>query len=89
MSETRDRVKNPSINFPESQDEALRAVIHQVRRGLFDPHSADGSPFKKTRTTDAGLGHTRSQQQTDWLNEAASIIKAVIEDRLDDMERAI
>jgi hypothetical protein len=89
MSETRDRVKNPSINFPESQDEALRAVIHGVRSTLFSPHSGTYSPLSEERTTDAGLGHTRSQQQTDWLNEAASIIKAVIEDRLDDMERAV
>ena len=89
MTETRDRVTNPSINFPQSQDEALRAVIHAVRRALFDNHQPGFSPLAKTRTNDAGLGHTRTQQQTDWLNEAQSIIKAVLEDRLDDMERAV
>ena len=31
MTETRDRVTNPSINFPQSQDEALRRWVRQNR----------------------------------------------------------
>jgi len=88
-AETRDRIKSPSINFPQTEEEAQRAIVHQVRRILFDEHSADRSPLLKTRTNDAGMGHTRRDEQTKWLNDAADLVGAVIMDKLDEIEAAL
>jgi len=84
--ETRDRIKSPSINFPQSEEEAQRAIIMSVRRLLFDKHSGDRSPLLKTRTDDAGMGTTRRSEQTKWLNDSADLIGAVIMDKLDELE---
>ena len=90
MSEPpRDRVKNPSINFPQTPEEAQRAIIQQVRRMLFEEHSAGYSPLTRTRTDDAGLGTTRRPQQTKWLNDASDLIGAIIGDNLDEIEAVI
>jgi len=89
MSDTRDRVKNPSINFPQSEKEAQRAIVQQVRRMLFDQHSAGYSPLTKTRTNDAGFGTIRRDDQTKWLNDAADLIGAIIGDKLDEIEAVI
>jgi hypothetical protein len=67
----RDRVENPSINWPQSREEAERAVLLNVRRVLFDPHAADRSALKKTFTEDSGLGTRRTAEQAQWLNDAA------------------
>ena len=88
-AETRDRIKNPSINFPQTEEEAQRAIIHQVRRLLFDEHTGDRSPLIKTRTDDAGLGTTRRSEQTKWLNDSADLIGAVIMDKLDELEATL
>jgi hypothetical protein len=85
----RDRVKSPSINFPQSAEEAQRAILQQVRRMLFDEHSAGYSPLTKTRTDDAGLGMKRHSNQTKWLNDAADLIGAIIGDKLDEIEVSI
>ena len=87
--ETRDRVKNPSINFPQSPQEAQRAIVQQVQRMLFNEHSPYPSPLTKTRTNDAGLGTTRRDAQTKWLNDAADLIGAIIGDKLDEIEASI
>jgi hypothetical protein len=87
--EPRDRVKNPSINFPQSPQEAQRAIVQQVQRMLFDEHSAGYSPLTKTRTNDAGFGTTRRPAQTKWLNDAADLIGAIIGDKLDEIEASI
>jgi hypothetical protein len=87
--EPRDRVKNPSINFPQTAEEAQRAIVQQVRRMLFEEHSAGYSPLTKTRTDDAGFGTVRRPQQTKWLNDAADLIGAVIGDKLDEIEAVI
>jgi len=89
VSDTRDRVKNPSINFPQSEKEAQYAIIHQTRRALFDETAADRSPFLKTRTNDAGFGLTRRDEQTKWLNDAADLIGALIADRLDEIKSVL
>lgn len=78
MTEVRDRMTNPSINFPESQEEAFQALVHQVRRLVFEDFR-----MKREFTTDAGLGYTRTQLQADWLNNARSILTARLEDLLD------
>ena len=87
--ETRDRVKSPSINYPQTAEEAQRAIVQQVRRMLFEEHSAGYSPLTKTRTDDAGFGTVRRPQQTKWLNDAADLIGAVIGDKLDEIEAVI
>jgi hypothetical protein len=85
----RDRVKNPSINFPQSPEEAQRAIVQQVRRMLFEEHSAGYSPLTKTRSNDAGFGTKRNGAQTKWLNDAADLIGAIIGDKLDEIEVSI
>jgi hypothetical protein len=89
MDETRDRVKSPSINFPQTAEEAQRAIVQQVRRMLFEEHSAGYSPLTKTRTDNAGFGTKRYPQQTKWLNDAADLIGAIIGDKLDEIETSI
>jgi hypothetical protein len=85
----RDRMKNPSINFPESQEEAFQALVHALRRMLLDTSSAHAaSPLKREFTTDAGLGYERTQCQADWLNNARSIISARFEDMLDSIDES-
>jgi hypothetical protein len=87
--EIRDRVTNPSINFPQSAEEAQRAIVQQVRTMLFNEHSGSYSPLTKTRTNDAGLGTTRNDAQTKWLNDASDLIGAIIGDKLDEIEASI
>jgi hypothetical protein len=87
--EPRDRVKNPSINFPQSPQEAQRAIVQQVQRMLFDVHNPYPSPLTKTRTNDAGFGTVRRDDQTKWLNDAADLIGAIIGDKLDEIEASI
>jgi hypothetical protein len=87
--ETRDRVANPSINFPQSAEEAQRAIVQQVRAMLFNEHHAGYSPLIKTRTDDAGFGLDRAPKQTKWLNDAADLIGAIIGDKLDEIEARI
>jgi hypothetical protein len=86
--EERDRIKNPSINFPRSADEAAQAILHSVRRALLDGGTYLGGValLTQTYTTDAGLGQTRTQQQADWLNEQQSLIRAMAEDFLDRLD---
>jgi hypothetical protein len=75
----RDRLRNPSINWPRSEEEAAQAIIHKVRKTLFE------GDFSMTRhfDTDSGMGTTRTQEQADWLNQQQSIIAAILEDTLD------
>jgi hypothetical protein len=87
--EPRDRVKNPSINFPQTAEEAQRAIVQQVRRMLFEENSAGYSPLTKTRTDDAGFGTVRRPAQTKWLNDASDLIGAIIGDKLDEIEAVI
>jgi hypothetical protein len=81
----RDRMVNPSINFPQSPEEAAQAIVHSIRRALFNDVALRGV-LSKTYTTDAGLGHTRTQAQADWLNEQQSLLRARIEDLLDEID---
>jgi hypothetical protein len=83
--ETRDRVKSPSINFPQSAEEAQRAIVHQCRHLLLDTTGV----LRKDRTDDAGFGLTRRPQQTKWLNDAADLISAIVVDKLDEIEVSI
>ena len=75
----RDRMKNPSINYPQSEEEAAQAIIHKARRLLFEGDFSMKYEFK----TDCGLGTSRQQRQADWLNQQQSIIAAILEDTLD------
>jgi hypothetical protein len=86
MSEVRDRIANPSINFPESADEAFQALLHSVRRVLFEDNALNKGALDRVFTKDAGLGHTRRQQQADWLNEQQSMLRAQLEDYLDRLD---
>jgi hypothetical protein len=84
----RDRLTNPSINFPQSEEEAFQALIHAVRRMLLNktsPHVA--SPLKQEFTTDSGFGTERTQQQADWLNQQQALLRARLEDILDELDR--
>jgi hypothetical protein len=83
----RDRMTNPSINFPESEEEAFQALLHAARRSLFESSSGHWAPLAKEFTRDAGLGHRRSQQQADWLNGQQALLKARLEDILDELDR--
>lgn len=74
---TRDRMKDPSINWPETEEEAFQAILLRVRKSV---------SLDRTYTTDSGLGTTRSQEQADWLNAQQSLIKARIEDLLDQLD---
>ena len=76
----RDRMKNPSINFPQSEEEAAQAIIHQTRRILFEQQFG----LSHVYAVDSGLGTSRTQQQADWLNNQQSIIRARLEDLLDE-----
>ena len=84
----RDRTTSPSINFPRSAEEAQRALIHHARRVLFEDNHGTKPVFYQ-RTNEAGLGHTRTDQQTTYLNDATDLIGAIIADRLDELEAAI
>jgi hypothetical protein len=75
----RNRIKDPSINFPQSPEEAFQALLMQARRGLTDR-------LRREFTTDSGLGTTRTQQQADWLNEQQSLLRAQLEDFLDELD---
>jgi len=80
----RDRLKNPSINFPESREEARQAIIHKARRLLFDGEFGMNHVF----TPDAGLGYARDQETADWLNEEQSLVAQVLENVLDMMDHS-
>ena len=82
---TRDRIKNPSINWPESEEEAFQAIVHHVRKGCFESRGYQ-SMLNKTYTTDSGLGTTRSQEQADWLNRQQGLVRARLEDFLDQLD---
>lgn len=81
----RDRMVNPSINFPQTPEEAAQAIVHSVRRALFNGDAAR-SVLGRTYTTDAGFGTTRTQAQADWLNQQQSLLRARIEDLLDEID---
>jgi hypothetical protein len=85
-AERRDRMKNPSINYPQSEEEAAQAIIHNTRRALFDPDPTGRAPLTRKFTTDCGLGTSRQQRQADWLNNQQSIIRALLEDVLDGID---
>lgn len=85
----RDRTKSPSINFPHSEEEAHRAVLRQIRKALFETSAVRRAVIRTDRTTDAGFGTTRSQEQTDWLNDASARLTTVLKDVLDDLEGAL
>jgi len=87
MSDTRDRIKNPSINFPQTTDEAFQALVHSARHALFDDlNEGRNGALTRTFTTDAGLGTTRSPQSAQWLNEQQSLLRARLEDFLDQLD---
>jgi hypothetical protein len=81
----RDRYASPSINFPRTEEEAFQALLHSARKALIG-EDALRAVLSRTYTTDAGLGTTRSQQQADWLNHQQSLIRARIEDLLDELD---
>ena len=78
--ETRDRIKNPSINFPQTPEEAFQALVHRARKALFT------DALVREFTTDAGLGYTRSEESAQWLNEQQSLLRARLEDFLDQLD---
>ena len=86
--ETRDRLKNPSINFPQSAEEAAQALVHRVRRALFGSGDSARAALGQTYTTDAGLGYLRTEQQAQWLNEQQAILSAMLEDVLDALDHS-
>jgi len=86
MTETRNRIVNPSINFPESEEEAFQAILHQVRHAVLEARPLGPSVLGREYTTDAGLGATRTQESADWLNAQQSLIKARVEDFLDELD---
>jgi hypothetical protein len=85
----RDRYSSPSINFPQSEEEALQAILYSVRRVLFERQNVGTPPLKdRVFTTDAGMGHTRTQEQADWLNKAQALLRARFEDVFDALDLA-
>ena len=82
----RDRMVNPSINFPQSPEEAAQALVHSVRRALFTDNGSSTGVLNRTFTTDAGLGTTRRPEAAQWLNEQQSLLRARIEDLLDEID---
>ena len=81
----RDRIKNPSINFPQSEEEAFQALVHAARNALFHQSGRNGA-LTREFTTDSGLGTTRSPQSAQWLNEQQSLLRARLEDFLDQLD---
>ena len=86
MAEVRDRIASPSINFPQSEEEAFQAIIHQVRRVLFEDNALNVGALNRTYTTDAGLGHTRTKQAAEWLTAQQELVRARLEDVLDALD---
>jgi hypothetical protein len=85
--EVRDRITNPSINFPESADEAFQAILHSVRRAMTSGTVLSGiGVLNRVYVTDAGLGTTRTQQQADWLMEQQELLRSSMEDFLDRLD---
>jgi hypothetical protein len=82
----RNRITSPSINFPQSPEEAFQALLHRSRRALFEDTAYGDPVLKRAYTTDAGLGAIRSQKQADWLNEQQSLLRARLEDFLDQLD---
>lgn len=82
----RDRTTSPSINLPQSATEAARAVLREIRLALFEDNGFHRAVIRTDRSNDAGFGITRQPVQTDWLNNAANLYGAKIEDLLDQME---
>lgn len=75
--ETRDRVKNPSINFPQSPDEAHRALRARFRKDIAGEGYALrglGRPY----TEEVGFGMTRSKEQVAWLETARKELLAEV-----------
>jgi hypothetical protein len=70
MTTTRDRGANPSINWPESAEEARLAVIKQAQRSLTESTYSGIGRLNRPFTTDAGLGQTRTEEQAEWLEDA-------------------
>ena len=58
----RDRVANPSINFPETEGEAYRALTLAMTKVINDGGHGY-SPLAKSFTEDAGLGQRRTAEQ--------------------------
>jgi len=75
----RDRLKSPSINFPRSEEEAFQAIVHRARNALLGKLDLEF-------TTNSGLGTTRTEEQAAWLNQQQSLIRARIEDLLDELD---
>ena len=74
-AQERDRMKSPSINFPQSPEEAEMAILRQIRKVLTEEGRA---PLSKEFTVYAGLGTYRSEEQAGWLNEAVGIIGPIL-----------
>jgi len=81
--ETRDRIKNPSINFPRTPEEAFQALVRSAQKALFEEGRGT---LTRTFTTDSGLGTTRSPESAQWLNEQQSLLRARLEDFLDQLD---
>ena len=89
MSTERDRMTSPSINYPRSPEEAFQALVHHVRHVLFE-HASGGPPtLGRDYTIDSGLGTTRSPEAAQWLNEQQSLLKARLEDFLDELDHSV
>ncbi len=71
-TDIRDRVKNPSINWPESADEAFRAVFDATVAFLNGEAGAYWPLREYTTTTgpDRVMRTPRTLEQAQWLNIA-------------------
>lgn len=82
----RDRYASPSINFPLSEEEAFQALLHSARKALLEDRPLGPPVLGRVFTTDAGLGTVRSPEQAAWLNQQQSLLRARIEDLLDELD---
>jgi hypothetical protein len=85
-SGARDRIANPSINFPRSEEEAFQAILHQLRRTLFEGNGSTPGVLSKVYDQDAGLGQQRFLESAVWLNDQQALIRARLEDFIDHLD---
>src|SRR3954465_13488947 len=85
--ESRDRIANPSINFPQTEDEAFQAILHLLRRELFEGGGLRNTgTLARLFTEEAGLGQRRSVESASYLNDMQALIRARIEDFIDALD---
>lgn len=84
----RDYGTSPSINDPQSYDEAMLALIHDFHRSMTDPNHS-GRGLDRPFTTDMGFGLIRSERTTQYLEDARQNLLARFGDVLNEINGEI